>query len=711
MSIRLPAIAFALCLFATAAHADLPSPRLDRIAPLGAAAGSSVEVEVSGGDIEDATKLIFDHAGIVAEHVKDRKFKVTVAADVGAGTYDARVVSKFGVSNPRLFAVSRGLAEVGEEAPKEPATSQPVPMNCVVNGNSKQGKEDIFRFPAKKGQRVVAECFAQRLDSMLDGTMTLTDADGRQLASNGDYAGKDPLVEFIAPKDGDYFVTLNDLSFRGGHPYRLVISDQPHIENVFPRAVQLGKKADLTVFGRNLGKDAKVSPWAISELPLDALTESVTAPDDILKRGLFRFTDHPTGHSVLPTAATCTLSGVQHRGVPLLVCDTGVTLEQEPNDDPLKPQKLTLPAVVGGRFDKERDADWYEFEPTESGSYSFEVYCERIAGRADPYLVIMDEKDNRVAELDDFGIRMNAFDGHIRDVSGVQNLNAKAKYRVLVQDRYRRGGARYQYVLAIRKAVPDFYPAVIHQNPGPGGTMVRRGGATYLDVVIHNKEGFNGSITITAEDLPKGLHVAPTIINNDNRGVVVLWADKDAPDVVAPVKLVATAKRGDEVLTREVRSYTRVWSSADLNSSRPTRELIVAIAGDAPFALTPVVEKLEVEAGKKVELVVKCERLWPEFKGAVTLIPLSFPNPIKMGTVTIAEGKTDAVVTLEVQAGAKPGEYTIALTGQGQVPFSKDPKAATRPNTLVPVPSRTVTIVVLPTPYRPDESRWWKCVE
>jgi len=711
MSIRLPAIAFALCLFATAAHADLPSPRLDRIAPLGAAAGSSVEVEVSGGDIEDATKLIFDYAGIVAEHVKDRKFKVTVAADVGAGTYDARVVSKFGVSNPRLFAVSRGLAEVGEEAPKEPATSQPVPMNCVVNGNSKQGKEDIFRFPAKKGQRVVAECFAQRLDSMLDGTMTLTDADGRQLASNGDYAGKDPLVEFIAPKDGDYFVTLNDLSFRGGHPYRLVISDQPHIENVFPRAVQLGKKADLTVFGRNLGKDAKVSPWAISELPLDALTESVTAPDDILKRGLFRFTDHPTGHSVLPTAATCTLSGVQHRGVPLLVSDTGVTLEQEPNDDPLKPQKLTLPAVVGGRFDKERDADWYEFEPTESGSYSFEVYCERIAGRADPYLVIMDEKDNRVAELDDFGIRMNAFDGHIRDVSGVQNLNAKAKYRVLVQDRYRRGGARYQYVLAIRKAVPDFYPAVIHQNPGPGGTMVRRGGATYLDVVIHNKEGFNGSITITAEDLPKGLHVAPTIINNDNRGVVVLWADKDAPDVVAPVKLVATAKRGDEVLTREVRSYTRVWSSADLNSSRPTRELIVAIAGDAPFALTPVVEKLEVEAGKKVELVVKCERLWPEFKGAVTLIPLSFPNPIKMGTVTIAEGKTDAVVTLEVQAGAKPGEYTIALTGQGQVPFSKDPKAATRPNTLVPVPSRTVTIVVLPTPYRPDESRWWKCVE
>ena len=684
--------------FASVARADLPSPRLDRITPLGAAAGSSVEIEVIGADIEDATKLMFDHPGITAKHVKDRKFQVTVSPEVPAGTYDARVIGKFGITNPRLFAVSKGLTELAETPPKDPTAGQLVPMNSVINGSSKQGREDVFRFAAKKGQRVVAECFAQRLDSQLDANLTLTDSEGRQLASNGDYAGKDPLVEFVAPRDGEYAVTINDLSFRGGFPYRLVITDQPHVENVFPRAVQAGKKAELTVFGRNLGSGAKPSSWVVNDLPLDAVTESVTPPDDILKRGLFSFTDHPTGHSVLPTAATCTLHGFQHRGVPLVVTDLPVTVEQEPNDDPLKPQKLTLPVVLSGRFDKERDADWYEIEPPESGSYSFEVYCERIAGRADPYLVVLDEKDNRVAELDDFGIRMNAFDGHLRDPSGSVNLTAKKKYRVLVQDRYRRGGARYQYVLAIRKPVPDFFPAVIHhQNPGPGGTTVRKGGAVYLDVVIHNTGGFAGPVTITAEDLPKGLHVAPTTINNDNRGVVVLWADKDAPDWVGPVRLTATAKRGDETITRVVRPYTRVWNSTDLNSSRPTRELVVAIAADtAPFAITPQVEKVEVEAGKKVEVVVKCDRLWPEFKGAVTLIPLSVPGPIKMGTVTIAEGKSEATVTLEVQAGARPGEYTLALTGQGQVPFAKDPKAASKPNTLVPSPSRPITLVVLP---------------
>ncbi len=685
-------------LFVASVRADLPSPRLDRIAPLGAAAGSTVDIEVTGTDIEGAVKMIFDHPGITAKHLKDRKFAVTIAADVPVGTHDAWLVGKYGVTNPRLFAVSRGLAEVNERGANEDrATAQTVTVNCVVNGTSKQGKEAVFRFTAKRGQRVVAECFAQRLDSQLDSNLLLTDAEGKQLAANGDSAGKDALVEFLAPRDGDYFVTINDLSFRGGHPFRLAITDQPHVENLFPRAVQAGKTSELTVFGRNLGDGAKTSPWNLNDLPLASISDRVTPPTEILKRGVFRFTEHPSAHSVLPTAATCTLHGFQHRGIPLLVTDMPVSLEQEPNDDPLKPQKLALPVVLSGRFDKERDADWFEIEPAESGSYSFEVYCERIAGRADPYLVVMDEKDNRLAELDDFGIRTNAFDGHLRDPQGTVNLTAKNKYRVLVQDRYRRGGARYQYVLAIRKASPDFYPAVIHhQNPGPGGTTIRKGGAAYLDVIIHNKEGFNGAVTITATGLPKGLHLAPTTIINDSRGVLVLWADKDAPDWVGPIALTAVGTNASETITREVRPYTRVWNSTDLNSSRPMREMIVAIAGDAPFALTPSVEKIESEAGKKVEVVMKCERLWPEFKGNITLIPLSFPGPIKMNTVTIAADQNEAKVIMEVQAGAKPSEYSIALTGQGQVPFAKDSKAAAKPNTLVALPSRPLRLTVIP---------------
>jgi Bacterial pre-peptidase C-terminal domain len=679
-------------------QADLPSPRLDRITPMGGAAGSTVEVEITGNDLEEATTLNFDHAGLKSEHLKERKFKVTIAANVPAGTYDARVIGRYGVSSPRLFQVSHSLAEVVEKEPNDDAaTAQPIDVNAIVNGTSDNNREDCYRFTLKQGQRVVVECQAQKLDSQLDATLTLTDAAGKQLAANGDWFGLDPLIDYIAPKDGDYIVSVCDLTFRGGFPYRLLVTDRPHVENVFPRALQIGKPTPLSIYGRNLGGKAKPSNWTIGELRLDEDSAMEAAPTGLLNLGAYRFSDHPTTHSVLPTAATCTLTGFTLRGVPVLLSEDAVTLESEPNDDPKKPQILTLPAVVSGRFDKERDADWYEIEAKEDGAYAFDVYCERIGGRADPYLVVLDDKDARVSELDDFGARVNAFDGHLRDPSGSVNLAKNRKYRVLVQDRYRRGGARYQYVLTIRKPQPDFYPAVIHsQNPGPAGTTIRKGGAAYLDVVIHNKEGFGGPLTISAEGLPKGLHALPTKINNDTRGIVVLWADSDAPDFVGPITLVATGKRGETEIKREVRPYTRVWTIANAASSRPTRELVVAIRETAPYALKFSTDRIEIEAGKKVDLKVQAERLWPDFKGSVNVIPLSFPGPIKMGAFTIAEGKNEGTATIEVQNSARTGEYTIAVMGQAQVPFSKDAKATTRPNTLVQQPSRPITVVVLP---------------
>jgi hypothetical protein len=377
--------------------------------------------------------------------------------------------------------------------------------------------------------------------------------------------------------------------------------------------------------------------------------------------------------------------------------DTPVTVEAEPNDDPARSQPIRLPAVVSGRFDRPRDADWYEFETAVDGAYAFEVYSERIGGRADPYLVVMDDKGNRVGELDDFGHNVNAFNGHLRDPSGMISLGAKRKYRVLVQDRYQRGGARFQYVLSVRKPVPDFYAAAIHhQNPGPGGATVRRGGAVYLDVVVHQRDGFNGPITITAEGLPPDLHALPATFHGGNPTPFVLWADLGAAEWTGMVRLIATGKRGDETLRREVRPYTRVWSEANIGSSRPMRSLPVAVRESAPFALHFEPERLEVEPGKKVELKLRLDRTWPDFKNAVKVLPLSLPGYFQMSSAEIAADKGEVAVTVQVQPNTPRGEHTLAVVGQAQVPFSKDSARAQRPNTLVSQPSRPVTLVMLP---------------
>ena len=706
---RIVIIAASCLACAPFANAELPSIRFDGIQPLGLSAGTSLEFDVQGRDSEEVQALRFDHPGLSAEMVKPGRFKVTSQAAVPAGTYDVRMVGKYGVSNPRILSVTHGLTDVAETEPNnELQQAQAVVLNSAINGSSDGNGQDVFKFILKKGQRVVIDCQAMKLESQLDANLILNNANGQSLASSGDYHGRDPFVDFAAPADGEYFAVVHDLIYRGGLPYRLVITTLPQVENVSPRAVQAGQTVNLTAYGRSL----KEGNGATSPPQLDEFSFPLSVPSDFARSRQFSFLEHPIDHTVAPTAATFALNGYQVR-VPVgagalhpacvMVTDLPVTLDQEPNDERTQPQKLTLPAIVSGRFDKPRDADWFEVDIPENagGDYSFEVYSERIGGQADPYVGVYDDKGTSVGELDDFGPRMNAFDGHIRDPIGSFNLQAKRKYHIVVQDRYSRGGPRYQYVLAVRKPVPDFDIAAIHsENPGPSGNTVWAGGTAFLDVVTFRHQGFSGAITLTAEGLPPGVHAAPTSVFNSDRSTFVFWADENAPVGALAVKLIATATVEGQTLRHEVRPYTRVWNDANPGSSAPMRELVVGVREKAPYVLKVQPDRVSVEAVKEVSVKVTATRFWPDFKDKITLIPLSFPGPIQMPTVEIPSGANETTVKFTIQNGARPGDYTISVLGQAQVPFNKDPQAKDRPNTLVSSPSLPLTITVTEPPKK-----------
>lgn len=699
----------AVLLTAPIARSDLPSPRFDRLVPLGTAAGSTLEIEVAGPDLDGPLALLADHPGITATPVPDKpnRFLLTVAADVPEGTYDLRLLGRWGISNPRLFAVSHGLPELTETEPNNaPEESQELPVPCMVNGMSDGNGEDVFRVALRNGQRVVIECAAQRLDSALDANVSVLSLDGRLLASGSDEYGRDPLADFVAPADGLYLIRLADLSFRGGLPYRLLVTDRPHVENVFPAAVQAQKSNELVVLGRNLGPSSEA--WQQSGTPpLQALRIEFVPPAEPLQLAEFFFYEHPTTHSVLPTAATYTLVGCQVRTVkscgihpqPLLVIDTPVSLEAEPNDTP--PQAQPTPAagrvIMAGRFERPRDSDWFQFAPSVEGTYAVEVYCERIAGRADPYLVVQDVQGERLAEFDDFGPRYNAFDGHLRDPVGMVQLRADETYRFLVRDRYGRGGPRFQYVLFVRPATPDFFAAAIHsQNPGPAGLNLRRGGAAWVDIVLQPQDGYSGPVTISAEGLPPGVHFVPTTLRFATTGSFVLWSDADAPEWSGTIRLIAEGRQGDQVIRRMVRPYTRVWPEPNIGSSRPTRELGLAIHNQVPFALRLEPEVLVMKPGEQARVRVKAARYWPGANERIALQPLGFPSVLQMQAGEIPAGNSETEITLTLNQGISEAEFTVALLGQSQVPFSKDPQVVNPPPTLVPLPSQPLTVRVVP---------------
>src|SRR5687767_1780808 len=114
MALRLFSISFAI-LTGVVAFAELPVARLHTIAPAGGQLGATFEVSVSGADLDDVAALRFTDTNAVAKPkingntglAEPNKFVVTISSNAAPGICDVRTVGRFGVSNPRHFAIGR----------------------------------------------------------------------------------------------------------------------------------------------------------------------------------------------------------------------------------------------------------------------------------------------------------------------------------------------------------------------------------------------------------------------------------------------------------------------------------------------------------------------------------------------------------------------------------------------------------------------------
>lgn len=662
--------------------ADVPLPRLSRLKPLGAAAGGQVEVQLDGPDLDELKTLIFARPGFTVEPIEKNKFRISVSPDVPAGTYDCFAMGKFGLSNARLFAVSRGLTETAEKEPNNALDqATPIEVNSAIAGEVDGNNIDCFRFTAKQGQRITLDLFAARLDSPLDGNLILKAADGRVLASNGDYYGRDPFLDYVFEADGEYVAVVHDLAYQGGHPYRLVVSDLPHVENAFGRAVQVGQATEVTFFGRNLGPGSQPAEVSAGGPKLEQLVLRLESPPaEALTR--FLFSQHPTGFGADPTCAMATCVGFQAapprerpvlNSVPLFATRHAVQLEQEPNDERTAATKIQLPACVSARFGAARDGDWYTSDVPEGGSgqYAFTAYCERLAGRADPYLLVLDAEGKEIGDFDDYGSRQGAFDGHGRDPFGMVNLTEKKTYFVLVKDRYSRGDGRCQYVLAIERDPSRVFVSAIHSTPQePSSVNIPRGGTAYLDLILQYEAQTRPAVSIEARNLPPGVHADVRNIGNNNRGICVLWADRNAAEVIAPFELVAKYQVGEVVHEVPVLPSTRVRNGAP-QASRPLQSFLLAVHDSAPFTLRALPAALSGVAGSTIDVKVIAERYSPDCQAAIQINPLYLPNRFQSSGGVIPAGQNEVTIQVQIRDGGPAPAELVHFIGETQIPYAK----------------------------------------
>ncbi|MFP6764473.1 MAG: hypothetical protein VB858_12675 [Planctomycetaceae bacterium] len=570
------------------AIAQLPTTRIYSLFPQGAQAGTSIDVTVTNGaDLDELQQLIFNHPGITAEHKTGNTFAVKVDAGVPVGIYEARANGLYGTSNPRCFVVG-SLPEINEDnnnASMELA--KPAAINTVINGKSDAAADvDFYRVPAKKGQRLLIECSALRIDSRFSGEISLYNSSGRRLSrAIAKFNRHDPLLDITIPADGDYFIRAADFLYGGSadHGYRLTIHTGPHIDYVLPPVGIAGTKSRYTLVGRNL-PGGQPAGTASDGRDLQKLEVDITLPNtpETLGSGRVLFDREAAIDGI-----AYVYSGPNGASNPVIIgfASSVPAPETEPNDEPAGSQKITVPADIAGTFSKRSDLDRYEFDAKAGQVFWVDVTAQQLGSTADPYLVIdqVTKKEDgtetltRRAAVDDTAVNAvdaNLFNTNHDDVSYRFAVPADATYRITLRDRYfeARGYDDLFYHLAIREEVPDFRLLVIPpaplQNVAAGyqtwSLCLRRGDNLHVQVAAVRRHGFNGTIDISAQGLPAGVTCKGASIGpgQNNATLIFTAAETLQPVVQQPVKIIGAGRIEDSSTVKAVTDLEKALTAA-----------------------------------------------------------------------------------------------------------------------------------------------------
>ena len=655
-------------------------PTLTTVFPQGGQQGRSVEVTITGTNLGTATAVWFSGSGITAE-IREKTGQaavlfngagvsghiptdgqlvafLTISSSAPLGVQQIRVVTPYGASNAGSFVIGN-LREVVEaemaETPKMGNDWLAVPV--TVNGKIDSiDDEDSFTFELKKDARLICEVNAQRIGSLLDSYLVLKDANGMKVANSGLGDGLDSVLDYTVLGTGKYTLHIRDIRYKGGdgYGYRLSIGELPYLETIFPLGGRRGTENTIAVTGANLET-------------VESIQVSIGA-------------ETPAGEQSLRVQ---TSSGLATNVRPFAIGNLEEMVETEPNNTAGNANAVTTPITLNGKIDKSGDVDRFSFEIKEPQLLVFEVEALKLSSKLDALLTLYgpgkpmgeaseemawgDEKE-QVLIVNDDPIDANT----LADARIDWNFEEAGKYSITIRDLNNQGGESYAYRLNIRPLEPDCELRVIaldNRNvPSPfDNPRVSRGSSVTLQVNVTRFDEFDGPIRLLCPALPNTFDVSSTIVAAEqDRAMLTITAPWDAPLGLMPLSIVGVCAVGGRQIER---------------IATPSPILLTVM--DAPeFTLTVAEIGLSAVHNKSVDLHVTAKR-HGDFVGPIQLSVSGLPNrvsvlpdPVTKKPVTIAEGETEA--TLSVKAGSferreefsvlpTPGTSYISVTGTATV--------------------------------------------
>ena len=687
-----------------------PSPLLTGIFPMGAKVGTTVTLTVSGSNLTDVKTLQFGHSQILIQPAGPNQFTVTIPDDVLPGQYELQAVSAIGLSSTQIFVVSNrteqnevepnNLGFVPEGRPANADGPQRISQDNIINGRIiEKGDLDHFIFAAKKGQRVVIDCQAERIESRLRAVLELFDTAGHRLAVNRGYFGNDPLIEIVIPADGDYVVKVFDLVYSGGadHFYRLSIDTGPRIAFAQPNVIEKGKQTRVTLYGWNLGGEQGT--------PFDTVSVEMTPPANLQPQGIRLRSNQLAIEGFayqFPGADSPTL---------ISVTDAPVINEQPGNHSPKTSREVVIPIDVSGQLLMGDEQDWFAFNARRGEVIWFEAYGDRIDSPLDLEISLFDsDGENELVNFRDelqTNQSMTFTTSHV-DPAGRWVAPADGRYLVLVRSVI--GGVdvdpRRQYRLSLRREEPDFQLVAVPRSPDPMGLNVPRGGRGIVDILALRRRGMNAAIYVSADNaLPPGIECPDIWIGpGADSAPLVFTANANVQPFVGVLPLVGSVK---DLGHRKVRSAVVTHHGLTGVSSRIANEVSFAVAGESPLKITANGHEpkkhvlygdltIQHSPGSILDVVVEVERREIAYQAPVRLTGVGVPTLISNQVAVIPPGQCRGTISFFLPPTLPIGKYTLAVQAETTVPTGAKDAAGKQKTEPITVVSNSVSFDVQP---------------
>jgi hypothetical protein len=530
--------------------------------------------------------------------------EITIEPNAEPGDRELRIGTRAGLTNPLCFQVGL-LPETCSPEFKDPGKpfTPKVQIPVLLNGQILPGEADHFRFSAKKGQNLTIETQARHLIPYLadavpgwfQATLTLYDSKSKELAYAGNYLfNPDPVLFYSISRDGDYELEIRDSIYRGREDfvYRVSMSEQPFITQMFPLGGQTGVFTVASISGWNLDTN---------EMPLDTM---------------------PGGDAI--RQAQLRRNGRRSNSVPYAVDSLPECNDTEDNGTIENAQHIVLPQIINGRIGKPGDVDIFRFDANAGDEIVAEVSARRLNSPLDSLLWLSDANGKMIAYNDDNGDKNVGLLTHNADSYLRVRLSDTGTYFVHLADSQNHGGQDYGYRLRISPPQPDF--ALL---AAPSSINILTGGTVPITVEVLRKDGFNGEIELMLKDAPPGFKLSGARIPAGcDRLRVTLTAPQKPLEQPINLHFEGRSKIDGQTVSRPVTPAENLMQAFIYQHMVPSQELMVATGFNKRRAPTfELVDGniIKIPAGGKTKVRVNLPKRPPAAPAPAIYLELSEP--------------------------------------------------------------------------------------